>query len=181
MEKTARAAKGEENFLYPVPAVMISCGDFESGGNLNIITLSWVGVLCSAPPYLYVSIRPSRHSHGIIKETGDFVINIVTTELAASADFCGVKSGRDVDKFKETGLTPVKSQFVKAPGIAETAVNIECAVREIKPLGSHDVFIAEAVGVSFSDYDAAKLICNAGGKYYELGNFIGKFGYSIKK
>jgi flavin reductase (DIM6/NTAB) family NADH-FMN oxidoreductase RutF len=176
--------------IYPLPAVMISCGCNES--EYNIITLSWVGTICSDPPMCSISVRPERHSYEIIKKNGDFVINLTTKDLAFATDWCGVKSGKNVDKFKEMNLTPVQADKVKSPLIAESPVNIECVVKEIKPLGSHDMFIAEIVAVhadtKYMDektgafqLEKANPLCYSHGKYYEMGNFIGKFGFSVQK
>ncbi|MDR0995496.1 MAG: flavin reductase family protein [Tannerella sp.] len=175
--------------VYPLPAVMISCGDEESGP--NIITASWVGTLCSNPPICYASIRPERYSHDIILRTGEFVINLTTEKLALATDWCGVKSGRDVDKFKAMGLIPGKATVVKAPTIEEAPLSIECRVREVKPLGSHDMFIADVVNIladeAYMDKDGAfdmqraGLIAYCHGKYYGLGKFLGKFGWTVKK
>ena len=177
------------NMLYPVPAVMVSCG--REGEKPNIITVAWAGTICSAPPMLSISVRPERYSYEIIKDTKEFVVNLVTKDTVFAADYCGVKSGRDVDKFKEMKLTPLPSGSIKAPGIAECPVNLECRVVEVKPLGSHDLFLAEIVGVSVSDqYMDAKgkfdlnstgLVAYSHGEYFELGKKLGSFGYSVKK
>ena len=134
--------------LNPVPAVMVSCGN---GDEKNIITIAWTGIVNTDPPMTYVSVRKERHSHDIIKKTGEFVINLTTEKLAFATDYCGVRSGRDVDKFKEQNLTPAESQVVSCPSIAESPVNIECRVTEIKELGSHDMFLAEIVSVSVDE------------------------------
>ena len=133
------------NMLYPLPAIMVSLTD--TRGNSNIITLAWAGTICTNPPMLSVSIRPERYSYDIIKETGEFVVNLTTKELTYATDYCGVKSGRDVDKFKEMKLTKLASEKIKAVAIAESPVNIECKVREIMELGSHSLFIADVVNV----------------------------------
>ena len=174
--------------IYPVPAVMVSCGTME---NKNIITVAWTGTVNSDPAMTYVSIRPSRHSHQIIKESGEFVINLVTEKLAYACDYCGVKSGRDIDKFSEMKLTAQKGEKVDAPIIYESPVNIECKVKQIIPLGTHDMFLAEVVSVQVSDeyldetgkfhFDKAKPICYSHGAYYGLGKKLGTFGYSVKK
>lgn len=132
------------NMLYPLPVVMVSLADRD--GRPNIITLAWVGTVCTNPPMVSISVRPERYSYPILKETGEFVINLTTKELAFATDYCGVKSGRDVDKFKEMGLTPIPASEVKAPMIKESPVNIECKVRQILPLGSHDMFLAGGCG-----------------------------------
>lgn len=177
------------NMLYPVPVVMLSCA--REGGIPDIITVAWTGTICSSPPMLSVSIRRERYSYAIITETKEFVVNLVTENLAYAADYCGVKSGRDVDKFKEMKLTPQKPGVLNCPGIAESPVNIECRVTEIKPLGSHDLFIAEVVGVLADDaymdennqfhLNSAGLVAYSHGEYYGLGKRIGKFGYSVAK
>lgn len=174
--------------IYPVPAVMVSCGTMEEK---NIITVAWTGTVNSDPAMTYVSIRPSRHSYQIIKEKGEFVINLVTEKLAYACDYCGVKSGRDIDKFAEMKLTAKKGEKVDAPIIYESPVNIECKVKEIIPLGTHDMFLAEVVSVQVSDeyldetgkfhFDKAKPICYSHGAYYGLGKKLGTFGYSVKK
>ena len=177
------------NMLYPVPAVMVSCR--RPGEKANIITVAWAGTICSDPVMLSVSIRPERYSYGIIKETGEFVVNLVSTELTRACDWCGVKSGRDVDKFKEMKLTEYKSEFMEAPAIEESPVNIYCKVDRIEKLGSHHMFIATVVGVTVNDkymdergrFDlgAANLMAYSHGEYFALGKKLGKFGYSVKK
>ena len=133
------------NMLYPLPAVMVSVTDGK--GEDDIITVAWTGTICTNPPMVYISVRPERHSYHMIKETGEFVINLTTEKLAKATDFCGVRSGRDVDKFKETGLTREKADIVSAPMIKESPVSIECKVKEIKELGSHHMFLADVVAV----------------------------------
>lgn len=177
--------------LYPVPVVMVTCGDFEQKKSVNIITAAWTGIINSDPALIYVSIRPGRYSYGIIKEYGEFVVNLTTEELTFNMDYCGVKSGRDVDKFEKTGLTPIKSQIVLAPSIEESPVNIECKVESIIPLGTHDMFIGKVVSVSADDkyfdesgafhFENSKPVCYSHGKYYSLGDYMGKFGYSVEK
>ncbi|MBP5304249.1 MAG: flavin reductase family protein [Lachnospiraceae bacterium] len=177
------------NMLYPIPAVMISCSKKDE--KPNIITVAWAGTVCSSPAMVSISIRPERYSHDIIKETGEFVINLTTRKLLRACDYCGVKSGRDVDKFKEMKLTPLKSQKIEAPGIEESPVNIECKVTEIKPLGSHDMFIAEVVGVSIDEeyldekgkfhLNDTGLVTYSHGEYFTLGEKVGSFGYSVRK
>jgi flavin reductase (DIM6/NTAB) family NADH-FMN oxidoreductase RutF len=176
--------------IYPLPAVMISCG--AEPAEYNIITISWTGTICTDPPMCYISVRPSRHSYNIIRKNGEFVINLTTKPIAFATDWCGVKSGKDFDKFKETGLTPLPASKVKAPLIKESPVNIECIVREIKELGSHHMFISEVVAINadekyidektgaFRLFDAAPF-CYSHGKYFETGNLIGKFGFSVEK
>lgn len=174
--------------IYPVPAVMVSCGTMEKK---NIITVAWTGTINSDPAMTYVSIRPSRYSYEIIKESGEFVINLVTEKLAYACDTCGVKSGRDMDKFEALKLTAKKGEKVDAPILYESPVNIECKVKQILPLGTHDMFLAEVVCVQVSDeyldesgkfhFDQAKPICYSHGAYYGLGKKLGTFGYSVKK
>lgn len=177
------------NMLYPVPAVMVSCGRF--GVSDNIITVAWAGTVCSDPAMLSISVRPERYSYGLIRETGEFVVNLVTKELVFATDFCGVKSGRDVNKFKEMRLTPLAAQKVSAPIIAESPVNIECRVVKELPLGSHTMFVAEVVNVTVEDAylnDSGKfelnstgLVSYSHGEYFLLGEKIGKFGFSVQK
>ena len=175
--------------LYPLPVVMVSTAD--RGGRPNIITVAWAGTICSDPPMVSISVRPERYSHAMLKETGEFVINLATKELAFATDYCGVKSGRDVDKFKEMKLTPVSAEKVKAPLIGESPVNIECRVTQIVPLGSHDMFMAEVVCVHVEDsymdeagkfhLEDADPIVYSHGAYLETGAKLGTFGYSVKK
>lgn len=177
------------NMLYPVPAVMVSCQ--RENEKANIITVAWAGTICTNPAMLSISVRPERYSYDIIKETKEFVVNLVTSDLAYATDYCGVKSGRDVDKFKEMNLHKSISKVVKAPGIEESPVNIECRVMEIKELGSHHMFIAEVVSVNIDDkymdktgkfnLNKAGLVSYSHGEYFELGKKLGKFGYSVAK
>ena len=177
------------NMLNPVPAVMVSVADKE--GNANILTVAWAGTICTNPPMLSISVRPERYSYHMIKETNEFVVNLTTKDLVKETDFCGVRSGRDVDKYKELGLTKSKMEHVSAPGIAESPVNIECKVRKIEELGSHHMFIADVVGVVVDDkyFDETNrfhisdtnLIMYSHGEYFALGEKLGKFGYSVKK
>lgn len=177
------------NMLYPIPAVMVSCG--REGETPNIITIAWAGTICSSPAMVSISVRPERYSYDILKETGEFVINLVNDKLTYAADYCGVKSGRDVDKFREMKLTPQASQVVKAPGIAESPVNIECRVTEVKHLGSHDMFLAEVVNVTVDEawmdekgkfhLNDTGLVAYSHGEYYTLGEKLGSFGYSVRK
>jgi flavin reductase (DIM6/NTAB) family NADH-FMN oxidoreductase RutF len=176
--------------IYPLPAVMVSCGS--EPDEYNIVTISWTGTICTDPAMCYISIRPSRYSYGIIKKNGEYVINLTTRALAYATDWCGVKSGVEHNKFREMELTPVQASIVKAPLIKESPVNIECIVREIKELGTHHMFISEVVAVHaeselfekktglFRLNDAIPL-CYSHGKYYETGKFIGKFGFSVEK
>ncbi|MCR5785206.1 MAG: flavin reductase family protein [Eubacterium sp.] len=177
------------NMLYPVPAVMVSCQRKDE--KPNIITIAWAGTVCTNPAMVSVSIRPSRYSYDIIKETGEFVINLVSKDLVYACDICGVKSGRDVDKFKELNLTPSKSVNISAPGIEESPVNIECKLRQILPLGSHDMFIAEVKSVDIDEslldetgkfcLNDTGLVSYSHGEYFSLGEKLGSFGYSVKK
>lgn len=176
--------------IYPLPAVMVSCGD--TPDNYNILTIAWTGTICSDPPLCYISVRKERHSHDLIARTGEFVINLTTEALARATDWCGVKSGRDFNKFKEMHLTPEPAQLVKAPLIAESPLNIECVVTEIKELGSHDMFIAKVIAVDADEklidkgtgafqFNHAQPLAYSHGKYYGLGEKIGGFGFSVKK
>lgn len=177
------------NMLYPVPAVMVSCA--REGEKPNIITVAWAGTINSDPAMVSISVRKQRYSYDIIKETKEFVINLVTEDLSFATDFCGVKSGKDVDKFKEMKLTAMESRYVSAPSIAESPVNIECKVKDIIPLGSHDMFVAEVVNVTVDDkymeesgrfnLNSSKLVAYSHGEYYGLGKRLGKFGYSVAK
>lgn len=176
--------------LYPLPAVMVSCA--REGEKPNIITAAWVGTICSDPAMVSVSIRPERYSYGIIRETGEFVINLTTESLAFATDYCGVRSGRDVDKFKEAGLTPGKAQHLGlAPIIEESPVNIECRVTEVKELGSHHMFLAEVLGVTVDEeylnekgrfeLNQTGLLAYSHGSYLRLGEPCGSFGWSVRK
>ncbi|MBR6043385.1 MAG: flavin reductase family protein [Paludibacteraceae bacterium] len=176
--------------VYPVPAALISCGADEE--ERNIFTASWVGTICTNPPMCYVSIRPERHSYGIIKKNMEFVINLTNEELARATDWCGVKSGRDFNKFKEMKLTPQKTEEINSYYIDEAPLSIECKVANIVELGSHHMFIANVVNVLADEkyidpetdtfhLDQAKLIAYSHGHYYQLGAEIGKFGWSVQK
>lgn len=177
------------NMLYPLPAVMVSCA--RSGEKPNIITLAWAGTICSDPVMVSVSIRPERYSYDIIKETGEFVINLTTEQLCRATDYCGVRSGRDHDKFTEMKLTAAPASKVACPVIAESPVNIECKVKEIVPLGSHHMFIADVVAVNVSseymddkgkfELNSTKLMTYSHGEYFALGRSLGRFGWSVKK
>lgn len=177
------------NMLYPLPVVMVSCN--RPGETPNIITVAWAGTICSDPAMVSISVRKERYSHSIIEETGEFVINLVTKDLVKATDFCGVRSGKDLDKFKETGLTAEASEKVSAMRIAESPVNIECVVKEVKELGSHDMFIAEVVNVAINDeymdekgafhLNDTDLVAYSHGEYFNLGEKLGKFGYSVQK
>ncbi len=176
--------------IYPVPAVMVSCG--RTPEEYNLITLSWVGTICTNPPMCYISVRPERHSYPIIKESGEFVINLTNKDMAFATDWCGVRSGRDYHKFSEMKLTPGKSTVVNCPTIEESPVCIECKVKDIVKLGSHDMFIAEVVNVQADEkyinpetlafeLERANLLVYTHGHYYETGNQVGRFGWSVTK
>lgn len=175
--------------IYPLPAVLVSCGSDES--EYNIITVAWVGTLCTNPPMCYISVRPERHSHAIIKKNMEFVINLTTKDMAYATDWCGVRSGKDYNKFAEMKLTPGKSTIVNAPLIEESPLCIECRVKEIVALGSHDMFIADVVNIKAeTNYlnENGKLelaetnpLVYVHGNYFELGDKIGKFGWSVEK
>ena len=175
-------------FIYPIPAVMVSCGEMEDS---NILTVAWTGILNTNPAKVYISVRPERFSYEIIKSTGEFAINLTTAKLAFATDWCGVKSGAKVDKFKEMNLTKEKLNHIKCPGIKESPVTIECRVEEIRKLGSHDMFIADVLSIDADNqyidengaFDITKcnLIAYANGKYFEMGKQIGTFGFSVKK
>jgi len=177
------------NMLYPLPVVMVSCN--RKGEKPNIVTVAWTGTICSDPAMVSISVRPERYSHDIIEETGEFVINLVTKDLTYATDYCGIRSGRDVDKFKEMNLTPLPSKMIDAVGIEESPVNIECKVVEVKKLGSHDMFIAEVVNVTVDDrymdennkfnLNDSDLVAYSHGEYFTLGEKIGTFGYSVRK
>lgn len=175
--------------IYPIPAVMVSCG--HAPEEYNIITIAWTGTINSKPPMCYISVRPERHSYDIIKRTGEFVINLTTEKLAKATDWCGVRSGSKYNKWEKMNLTPAPAKIVKAPIIAESPVNVECVVKDIIELGSHHMFTAEVVNVSvddtylddsgkFSFAKANPLVYNHG-HYFGLGDIIGKFGWSVQK
>lgn len=177
------------NMLYPLPAVLVTAAD--SKGRDNIITVAWTGTVCTNPPMVYISVRPERHSYHMIEETGEFAINLTTESLLRAVDYCGVKSGRDVDKFKEMHLTRQQASEISAPLLGESPVNIECRVRECRKLGSHHMFLADVVCVHVSEeymdrngkfsLEQAKPIAYSHGSYFRLGAALGTFGYSIKK
>ena len=177
------------NMLYPLPAVLVSVADKQ--GKTNILTIAWAGTVCTNPPMVSISVRPSRFSHHMLMESREFVINLTTKELVFATDYCGVKSGREVDKWKELHLTPLVSQEVAAPSIAESPVNIECKVERVEHLGSHDLFLASVVAVRVDNrymdqngsfhLEKAQPIVYSHGEYYDLGAKLGKFGYSIQK
>ena len=175
-------------FIYPIPAVMVSCGTMEES---NIITVAWTGILNTNPAMCYISVRPERYSHDIIKENGEFAINLTTKHLAYATDWCGVKTGEKVDKFKEMKLHKEKANFVKCPMIKESPVSVECRVTEIKELGSHHMFVADVLAINADEkyinengaFDISKcdLIAYSNGNYYSLGKKIGRFGFSEQK
>lgn len=175
--------------LYPVPAVLVSVAD--SQGRPNVLTVAWAGTVCSNPPMVSISVRPERYSYHCIEETGEFVINLTTKKLAYAADYCGVKSGRDENKFEKMHLTPVQGKEVKAPLIAESPVSLECRVKQTLLLGSHTMFVAEVVSVSVDSayldsknrfhLDWAEPIVYSHGTYFELGKALGTFGYSVAR
>lgn len=177
------------NMLYPLPVVMVSLADRD--GKPNIITIAWAGTVCTNPPMVSISVRPERYSYPVLKETGEFVINLTTKELAFATDYCGIKSGRETDKFRDMGLTPVRGEEVNAPMIAESPVNIECRVREILPLGSHHMFLADVLAVHADEkymdeghkfhLEKAEPIVYSHGAYLVCGEQLGTFGYSVKK
>ena len=176
--------------IYPVPAALVSCGSTEE--EYNLITVAWVGTVCTNPPMCSISVRPERHSYALLKKNMEFVINLTTKEMARSTDWCGVRSGRDYNKFRETGLTPGKATCVSAPIVEESPLCIECRVKDILALGSHHLFIADVVNVKAAErylntetgkFELAKanLLAYVHGGYYELGEKVGKFGWSVEK
>lgn len=186
---TARQVWKPGNMLYPLPAVMISCA--LAGERPNIITVAWTGTVCSSPAMVSISVRPERHSYHMIRESGEFVINLTTEELVRAADYCGVRSGRDVDKFEEMRLTPLKASRVAAPLIGESPVNIECRVEQVLGLGSHHMFLASVLAVDVDEswmnekgkleLNKAGLAVYSHGEYFALGKRLGTFGYSVKR
>ena len=179
-----------ENMIYPLPAVLVSCGSEPS--EYNVLTVAWVGTLCTNPPMCYISVRPERYSYPIIQKNMEFVINLTTKDMAYATDWCGVRSGKDYNKFEEMKLTPGKAEVVKAPIVEESPVSIECRVKEIIPLGSHHMFVAEVVNVQaddcYLDKDSGRFelasadpLVYLHGGYFELGEKIGKFGWSVEK
>ena len=178
------------NMIYPLPAVLVSCGSEPS--EYNVLTVAWVGTLCTNPPMCYISVRPERYSYPIIQKNMEFVINLTTKDMAYATDWCGVRSGKDYNKFEEMKLTPGKAEVVKAPIVEESPVSIECRVKEIIPLGSHHMFVAEVVNVQaddcYLDKDSGRFelasadpLVYLHGGYFELGEKIGKFGWSVEK
>lgn len=189
MEKMGKQSWKPGNMLYPLPVVLVSTADKK--GEKNVFTVAWTGTICSDPPMVSISVRPERYSYHMIKETGGFVINLTMEELAYAADYCGVVSGRDVDKFEKAHLTPVGADVVGAPMIKESPVNIECTVEDVKTLGSHDMFIARVEAVHADEkymdgknkfhLEKAHPIVYSHGVYMSLGKEIGTFGYSVRK
>lgn len=177
------------NMLYPVPAVLVSCAD--KSGKSNLFTVAWAGTICSDPPMVSISVRKERFSHQLISETREFIINLTTKDLAYATDYCGVKSGRDTDKWADMKLTPVPGTKVSVPYVDESPVAIECKVKQVLELGTHDMFVAQVVAVTVSDkymdekgrFDlrSADPLAYSHGEYYTLGEKIGKFGYSVRK
>ncbi len=177
------------NMVYPIPAALVTVADNQ--GNDNVLTIAWTGTISSEPAMAYVSIRPSRHSYAMIQETGEFVINLTTKDLVYATDYCGVKSGRDEDKFEKAGLTRERAQYVKAPLIQESPVNIECKVTQVLPCGSHDMFIGKVLCVHADekymdetgkfDLNQAQPLVYSHGQYFATGEYLGKFGYSVQK
>lgn len=175
-------------FMYPIPAILVSSGTMEKS---NLITVAWTGIINTKPPMVYISIKPERYSYQMIKDSGEFVINLTNKDLVYAADWCGVKSGRDVDKFKEMNLTKEKANFVNCPMIKESPVSIECKVVEIKEFSSHHMFIAEVLGINADEkyinekgaFDISKcnLVAYLNGYYCSIGRKIGKFGFSVQK
>ncbi|MBQ8100898.1 MAG: flavin reductase family protein [Paludibacteraceae bacterium] len=176
--------------IYPLPAVLVTCGASEA--EWNVLTVAWTGTVCTNPPMCYISVRPERHSYPLLKRTGEFVINLTNEALARAADWCGVRSGREVNKFRTMHLTPVQGEKVKAPVLLESPLSIECRVRQILPLGSHDMFIADVLNVQADeqyidprtgtfDLQRARLITYSHGHYYRLGEEIGRFGWTVRK
>ena len=176
--------------IYPLPAVLVSCGN--SPQRRNLITVAWTGTVCTNPAMCYISVRPERHSYQIIKEEMQFTINLTTKEMAHAVDWCGVKSGRDLDKWKETGLTPIDGVAVTCPYVEQAPISIECRVKEIIPLGSHHMFLAEVVNVLADEQyldpttgafnmEQAQLVSYNHGAYYTQGEKIGRFGWTVQK
>ena len=176
------------NFLYPIPVVMVTCGTMEKS---NIITVAWTGITNTNPAMCYISVKKERYSYNIIKKTREFAINLVNSNLAYSADWCGVKTGAKVDKFKELKLTKEKAKNIECPIIKESPVALECKVKQIIPLGSHDMFLAEILSINVDskyinekgsfDIEKCNLVAYANGGYFKLGKKVGKFGYSVKR
>lgn len=188
-EKMAKQNWKPGNMLYPLPAVLVSCQG--NDGIPNLITIGWVGTICSDPAMVSISVRPERYSYHMLKETGEFVINLTTEELLEATDYCGVASGRDVNKWEKMNLTPIPSEKVSVPAVAESPINIECKVTEVKELGTHHMFIAEVVNVRADEkymdergkfhLEYSKPIAYSHGTYFSLGEELGRFGYSVRK
>lgn len=178
------------NMLYPLPAVLVSCGSMQDGES-NLITVAWTGTVCTNPPKLYISVRPERHSYDMIRNSGEFVVNLTTHSMTRATDYCGVKSGRDVDKWKECRLTPIAADTVSCPMVEQAPVNIECKVDQVLELGSHHMFIADVTAVHVDEdlldekgtfhLEKAGLMAYSHGRYFDLGKELGSFGYSIRK
>ena len=178
------------NMLYPLPAVLVSCGSMQDG-KINLITVAWTGTVCTNPPKLYLSVRPERHSYDMIRNSGEFVVNLTTRSMTRATDYCGVKSGRDVDKWKECRLTPIAADTVSCPMVEQAPVNIECKVDQVLELGSHHMFIADVTAVHVDEdlldekgtfhLEKAGLMAYSHGRYFDLGKELGSFGYSIRK
>lgn len=177
------------NMIYPLPAVLVTVHDGE--GNDNVLTIGWTGTVCTNPAMAYISVRKERYSYDMLKKTGEFVINLTTEELAYATDYCGVRSGRDEDKFRAAGLDKERAAYVGAPLIVQSPVNIECRVKDVIPYGSHDMFVAEVLGVHADEkymdetgkFDLSKSnpIVYSHGEYYTMGKKLGAFGYSVRK
>lgn len=179
--------------VYPVPAALITCGEFdETVGTSNLITISWIGTVCTNPPMLSISVRPERHSYGMIMATKEFTVNLTTEAMAKATDYCGVTTGAETDKWKDTGLTPLAGVINRCPIIAEAPLAIECKVNRVIPLGSHDLFIADVINVlarkdflnpetGAFDLASSGLIAYCHGNYFNLGENLGHFGYSVRK
>lgn len=176
--------------IYPLPAVLVSCG--QSDGVSNLLTVAWTGTICTNPPMLYISVRPERYSHDLIRQSMEFTVNLTTADMAHATDWCGVRSGRDYDKWAQSGLTPEPGVKVSCPSVKESPLSIECRVKEIVSLGSHDMFMADVLNVLADsryidpqtqafDLAAAGLMAYSHGAYYRLGDNLGKFGFSVKK
>lgn len=178
------------NMLYPLPAVLVSCGSMQDG-KINLITVAWTGTVCTNPPKLYISVRPERHSYDMIRNSGEFVVNLTTRSMTRATDYCGVKSGRDVDKWKECRLTPIAADTVSCPMVEQAPVNIECKIDQVLELGSHHMFIADVTAVHVDEdlldekgtfhLEKAGLMAYSHGRYFDLGKELGSFGYSIRK
>ena len=178
------------NMLYPLPAVLVSCGSMQDG-KINLITVAWTGTVCTNPPKLYISVRPERHSYDMIRNSGEFVVNLTTRSMTRATDYCGVKSGRDVDKWKECRLTPIAADTVSCPMVEQAPVNIECKVDQVLELGSHHMFIADVTAVHVDEdlldekgtfhLEKAGLMAYSHGRYFDLGKELGSLGYSIRK